>query len=286
MSRSPDADHLAPAPEAFLEHLRAAREAYALPLQLREMAESFAHAVLALLFPHFYRHGDARGSSLTDEHRFIEVRLEQMLRPLVEDDCEALARRFLSALPGIHEALRHDARAIYEGDPAAESVDEVILAYPGFLAIAVYRIAHVLYDAGVPILPRVLTEYAHRETGIDIHAGAQIGTSFSIDHGTGVVIGETTVIGDRVRVFQGVTLGALCVSKALSRQKRHPTIGDDVVIYANATILGGETEVGARSVIGGNVWLTQSVPPESVVTRTSDVRRRRTTTDDLLEFYI
>src|SRR5690606_15379486 len=146
------------------------------------------------------------------------------------------------------------------------SVDEVILAYPGFLAIAIYRIAHVLYRAEVPLLPRLLTEYAHRETGIDIHAGARIGASFSIDHGTGVVIGETTVIGDRVRIFQGVTLGALSVNKELASTKRHPTIHDDVVIYANATILGGRTEVGARSIIGGNVWLTHSVPPESVVT--------------------
>ncbi len=273
-------------PERFFERLRADRQAYPLPLRLRETAESFAHSVLALLFPHFCRSQDFGRDAPGDEYRLVEVLLEQMLRPLVEARCEAVAAAFLRELPSIHAALHEDARAIYEGDPAAESIDEVILAYPGFLAIAVYRIAHVLYEEGVPLLPRVLTEYAHRETGIDIHAGARIGAAFSIDHGTGVVVGETTVIGDRVRIFQGVTLGALCVSKEMARTKRHPTIGDDVVIYANATILGGETEVGARSLVGGNVWLTQSVPPDSVVTRTSEVRRRAPGRDELLEFYI
>lgn len=272
--------------DAFLARLHAARAAYPLPFRLRETAEAFAHAVLALLFPHFFRDGDAGRGALGDELRAAGLMLEQMLRPLVDARCEAVAAAFVDALPGLYDALLADAQAIYEGDPAAESVDEVILAYPGFLAIAVYRIAHVLYEAGVPLLPRVLTEYAHRETGIDLHAGARIGASFSIDHGTGVVVGETTVIGDRVRLFQGVTLGALCVRKDLSRTKRHPTIGDDVVIYANATILGGDTEIGARSVVGGNVWLTRSIPPDSVVTRTSEVRQRRSDADELLEFYL
>ena len=164
-----------------------------------------------------------------------------------------------------------DAQAIYDGDPAAHSIDEVILAYPGFFATAVYRLAHQLQGCEVPLVPRVLTETAHRDTGIDIHPAARIGSSFAIDHGTGIVIGETAVLGARVKLYQGVTLGALSVDKHMARTKRHPTIGDDVVIYANATILGGETVIGDGSRIGGNVWLTRSVPAKSVVTPTARV---------------
>jgi serine O-acetyltransferase len=181
-----------------------------------------------------------------------------------------------------------DARAILVGDPAAVSVDEVILAYPGFFAIATYRIAHAL-NGMVPLLPRLLTEVAHRLTGIDIHPGAQIGASFAIDHGTGIVIGETAVLGERVRLHQGVTLGAARVNKRLEHIKRHPTIGDDVVIYANATILGGETVIGHGSRIGGNVWLTRSVPPYAIVTPTAYVDQRSgeaNPSDNLIEFNI
>ena len=173
---------------------------------------------------------------------------------------------------------------IFSGDPAAASRDEVIFAYPGFLATAVHRIAHILYRLDVPLVPRLLAEWAHGKTGIDIHPGAQIGASFAIDHGTGIVIGETSVIGERVRVYQGVTLGALAVSKRLAHKKRHPTLGHDVVVYANATILGGSTVVGDGSIIGGNVWLTTSVPPRSVVQFTSSVEQRPS--DDGLEFHI
>ena len=191
----------------------------------------------------------------------------------VPDGLEA-ARAYVAALPAVCEALREDATALAGGDPAATGEDEVILAYPGFLAIAVHRLSHELARAHVPLLPRLMSEWAHRETGIDIHPGAVIGHGFAIDHGTGVVIGETTVIGDRVRVYQGVTLGAMAVHKRLAHRKRHPTIGDDVVIYANATILGGDTHVGSGSVIGGNVWLTHSVPPRSVVLFESTVSAR------------
>ena len=160
-----------------------------------------------------------------------------------------------------------DAEATCDGDPAATSVDEVILAYPGFYALACYRLAHQpARAAACPLVPRLITERAHRVTGIDIHPGATIGRAFAIDHGTGIVIGETSVIGDRVRLYQGVTLGALSVRKDLAQTRRHPTIEDDVVIYANATILGGDTVIGHGSVIGGNVWLTHSVPPHSIVT--------------------
>ncbi len=183
-------------------------------------------------------------------------------------------KAFAKALPAVYEALWLDARAICDGDPAATSVDEVISAYPGFLAIAIFRLAHEFSALGVPVFPRLLTEYAHERTAIDIHPGARIGASFFIDHGTGVVIGETTIIGDQVKLYQGVTLGALSVEKALSATKRHPTIEDRVVIYANATILGGDTRVGHDSVIGGNVWLTGSVAPFSTVYHGNRVRVR------------
>ena len=188
-------------------------------------------------------------------------------------DCDErghqLALQFLEAIPLLRKALAADVRATYHGDPAAQSYDEVIFSYPGILAITVYRVAHQLVNLGVPLLPRIMTEYAHSVTGIDIHPAAEIGKSFVIDHGTGVVIGESTQIGDNVRIYQGVTLGALSIPKGASDefrgQKRHPTIEDDVIIYSGATILGGKTVIGARSVIGGNVWLTESVPPDTTV---------------------
>jgi serine O-acetyltransferase len=188
-------------------------------------------------------------------------------------DCDErgyrLSLQFLEAIPDLRKSLAADVRATYNGDPAARSHDEVIFSYPGIFAITVYRIAHLLVNLDVPLLPRIMTEYAHNITGIDIHPAAKIGKSFVIDHGTGVVIGETTEIGDNVRIYQGVTLGALSIPKGTSDEfrgkKRHPTIEDDVIIYSGATILGGETVIGARSVIGGNVWLTDSVPPDTTV---------------------
>ena len=182
---------------------------------------------------------------------------------------QKLALEFLRELPALRAMLAKDIRAAFDGDPAAKGYDEIIFSYPGIWAIMVYRIAHKLQHLNIPLMPRIMTEYAHSRTGIDIHPGAHIGESFFIDHGTGVVIGETCVIGNRVRLYQGVTLGAISLSKAdckrLRSKKRHPSIEDDVIIYANATILGGNTTVGARSVIGGNVWLTQSVPPDTEV---------------------
>jgi len=194
--------------------------------------------------------------------------------PAVAPRAAAIAKDFSARLPALYDALLEDARATYDADPAAKSIDEVILAYPGFVAVACYRFAHELYRLEVPLLPRLVTEFAHGVTGIDIHPGAQIGHAISIDHGTGIVIGETAVVGDRVRLYQGVTLGALSVKKSLSDARRHPTIEDDVILYAHATILGGATVVGARSVIGGNVWLTRSVPPDSVVTGVPNVEHR------------
>jgi len=179
------------------------------------------------------------------------------------------ARDFVETLPRISELLADDIQAALDGDPAAKGPDEVIFSYPGLRAISIYRMAHELHTLGVPVLPRIMTEHAHSVTGIDIHPGADIGRSFFIDHGTGVVIGETTVIGDRVRIYQGVTLGALSLPRDAGERyrnvKRHPTIEDDVIVYANSTILGGETVIGARSVIGGNIWMTESVPPDTKV---------------------
>ena len=186
-----------------------------------------------------------------------------------EERGQEIAIHFMNELTRLRTGLAKDVRAAYEGDPAAKSFDEIIFGYPGLFAITVYRIAHQLYEQGVSLIPRIMTEYAHSMTGIDIHPGARIGESFFIDHGTGVVIGETTEIGNRVRIYQGVTLGALSLPKEtverLRNEKRHPTIEDDVIIYAGVTILGGESVIGARSVIGGNVWITESVPPDTKV---------------------
>ncbi len=182
--------------------------------------------------------------------------------------------RFFKHLPAIYTQLLEDAEAIFRFDPAAASIREVVNAYPGFFAIAVYRLSHCLLNLGVPVLPRMMSEYAHSVTGIDINPGARIGHSFFIDHGTGVVIGETTDIGNNVKIYQGVTLGALSVEKSLAATKRHPTIEDNVIIYAGSTVLGGKTVVGRESVIGGNVWLTSSVPPFSLVYHTSEVKIR------------
>jgi serine O-acetyltransferase len=188
-------------------------------------------------------------------------------------DCEERGKQaavdFLQGMPQLRKLLATDIRAAHEGDPAAGSYDEIIFSYPGLYAVTVYRIAHQLYHQEIPLIPRIMTEYAHSRTGIDIHPGAHIGEDFFVDHGTGVVIGATAVIGKRVRIYQGVTLGALSLGRDeindLRNKKRHPTIEDDVIVYANATVLGGDTVIGARSVIGGNVWMTDSVPPDTEV---------------------
>ena len=187
------------------------------------------------------------------------------------DKTQRTANAFFDEVPFIYSALLKDANAILEFDPAATSIEEVMVAYPGFYATAVYRLSHQLLKQGVPILPRIFSEHAHSKTGIDIHPGAQIGASFFIDHGTGIVIGETSNIGNNVKIYQGVTLGALSVNKNLAEVKRHPSIEDNVVIYSGATILGGNTVVGHDSIIGGNVWLTESVLPYSIVYHKSEV---------------
>jgi serine O-acetyltransferase len=203
----------------------------------------------------------------------LEVEIEKSLRFAKSPDAAArartLAEQALGKLPELRKAIRTDVEAAYQGDPAALSFEEIILAYPCVLAISLQRFAHVLYGLKVPLLPRMITEFAHERTGIDIHPGAQIGTYFFIDHGTGVVIGETATIGSHVKLYQGVTLGAKSFEtdnkgNPVKGVKRHPDIGDNVTIYAHATILGGDTRIGANSVVGGNVWLLESVPANSI----------------------
>ena len=198
----------------------------------------------------------------------LQLDFKDLLNPLesvLEEPVNELNSKFFSCIPAIYESLIQDAQLFVDFDPAARSRESVILYYPGFYAISVYRLSHELYRLKIPYLPRMISEYSHSKTGIDIHPAAKIGEYFMIDHGTGIVIGETSVIGRDVKMYQGVTLGALSVNKSMAQQKRHPTIQDNVVIYSGATILGGSTVIGEGSVIGGNVWLTQSVPPGSLV---------------------
>src|SRR5512145_2382763 len=193
--------------------------------------------------------------------------LEAILDKPVNDICT----RFFSQIPAIYESLIEDAQLFVDFDPAARSRESVILYYPGFYAISVYRLSHQLFELKIPYLPRMISEYAHSKTGIDIHPGARIGKHFFIDHGTGIVIGETTIIGNNVKIYQGVTLGAASVDKSMAGSKRHPTLEDNVIVYSGSTILGGDTIIGHDTVVGGNVWLTKSVPPYSLVYHESKV---------------
>lgn len=211
-------------------------------------------------------------SMLTKEIR--KALLYVINNPVVEQShcfqlAEQTARALIEEIPEIRRKIGLDVQASYNGDPAAKSSNEVIVSYPGLEAITVYRLAHFLQTSGVPVIPRIMSEYAHGHTGIDIHPGAEIGESFFIDHGTGVVIGETCIIGRNVKIYQGVTLGALSVKKEFMNKKRHPTIEDNVTIYANATILGGETVIGEGCTIGGNTWITHPVPPHTMLTQSN-----------------
>jgi serine O-acetyltransferase len=277
--------------DKLLAVLLESRQRQYFPPDIRTAAPEFVQKVLGLLFPHFAERLEFHPAAVKRDVMAVEahlVRLQSLLAPLYPHVDSTLPRRFMEQLPEIYAWLQQDAEAIHKADPAARNVDEVILTYPGFYAIAIFRVAHALHVLGMPLLPRLLTEFAHQRTGVDIHPGATIGRRFVIDHGTGVVIGETTVIGEGVKIYQGVTLGALVVEKNLSDKKRHPTLENDVVVYANATILGGETVVGWGTVIAGNAWLTQSVPPQSVVTRRTEVRHRSSDSESLgeIEFHI
>ena len=259
-------------------------------LPRRETIAQILHGVLDLMYPGYYGRLDLNRENLAAhvtesvaalapmiereiEHCLCYGRERAEAGPLI-GECAPRAREladvFMSRLPEVRALLVRDVQAAYDGDPAATSLDEIILAYPGVLAVSVYRIAHVLYELGVPMMARIMTEWAHSKTGCDIHPGASIGAAFFIDHATGVVIGETTHIGEGVKLYQGVTLGALSLPKDASGhiirgRKRHPTVESGSTLYANATVLGGQTVVGADSVIGGSVFLTRSVPPRSRV---------------------
>jgi serine O-acetyltransferase len=266
-------EYFTPLVHAILEK----RQTHKCVSQLKSESIDFLIEVIDFLFPHFSSRVYYSPEDVFAKIQLLERNLISLLKTLhqvPEEDEGSLAREFVRTLPGVHTMLWNDAEAIFQGDPAAESIDEVILAYPGFFAIMIYRVAHELYRLKLPIIPRILTEYAHEKTGVDIHPGAVIGSPFFIDHGTGIVIGETSVIGKNVKVYQGVTLGALSVNKDLARVKRHPTIEDDVVIYSQAVILGGDTVIGKNSIVGGNAWVTESVAPDSIVYSKSEVRIR------------
>ncbi|MFT4202461.1 MAG: serine acetyltransferase [Chitinophagaceae bacterium] len=253
--------------EDFYQYLFAKhKEAQDVPSNVRIW--EWGREVFRLLFPERSSKKLQSVEALKASFKLLENELYDVL--LKSKDCEGcdlvyIITHFFDALPRLYEWMKMDAEAIFEGDPAAQSIHEVIRTYPGFLAICIYRLAHQLWEDGLPLIPRILTEYAHERTGIDIHPGARIGKYLHIDHGTGIVIGETCVIGDYVKLYQGVTLGSLSVDKTLAGVQRHPTIEDYVIIYAGATILGGETRVGHHSTIGGNVWLTSSVEPYTKV---------------------
>lgn len=238
--------------------------------------QRWAREMVNLLFP------IKENRTLTDaelELRLISLkkRFSELLGPLdtsLKYSKQETVSRFFEELPEVYDRLLDDARFFVGCDPAAESFEEVILTYPGFLALIVYRLAHILYLLEVPVLPRVMTEYAHTKTGIDIHPGAAIGKNCFIDHGTGIVIGETAVVGNNVKIYQGVTLGALYVEKELADTKRHPTIEDNVILYSGCTILGGQTTIGRDTIIGGNVWLTKSVGPGRIVYHDNKIKVR------------
>jgi serine O-acetyltransferase len=290
-----------PRRQQLIARLSEARQRHCYPFNVRTEAREFLHLALGLLFPHFSEVPDCSSQAVASDVDAAERQLSRLVSSLTARapgggpsggsgrTPNDVVGAFMGGLPRLQDVLREDAEAIYAGDPAAKSVDEVLLTYPGFFAIAVFRLAHELWQLGVPLLPRLLTESAHQQTGVDIHPGASIGRRFFIDHGTGVVIGETCVIGNGVKLYQGVTLGALVVEKELGDSKRHPTLEDNVVVYAHATILGGRTVIGHDTVVGGNAWLTHSVPPFSVVSHESEVRPRRrssSATADGLDFHI
>lgn len=258
-------------------------------LPSRAFTHKLADELIELLFP-----ADAAFAykyETPDEKRDrLKNQLTDLLVPVLRPGSwtpEQVAQAFFEQLPALYDDLIQDASFFLQSDPAADSIEEVIVAYPGFYAITIYRLAHLLYNLQVPVLPRLISEYAHTRTGIDIHPGAQISVPFFIDHGTGVVIGQTTVIGSSVKIYQGVTLGALAVRKEQQNAKRHPTIEDRVIIYAGSCILGGQTIIGHDTVIGGNVWLTESVPPLSFVYHKSDVTiRDKSEMNEVIEFVI
>ena len=257
----------------FPEKLFRRMQSFDKALPSQKQTHEFIDSLILLLFP-IRNCTNGNIEHLINEWeqlRLLFADILSSLTPLLNESPEDLSQCFFDAIPSIHEQLLDEAGYFVQCDPATSSKEEVMLCYPGFYAITVYRIANELFRMKIPVLPRVISEYAHSKTGIDIHPGATIGSRIYIDHGTGIVIGETTVIGNNVKIYQGVTLGALYVEKDMQNTKRHPTIEDNVIIYAGSTILGGDTVVGHNTVVGGNVWLTESVAPNSVVYHKAEV---------------
>lgn len=268
----------------FLKRLYLSHQECTLCPSPAEVSEFYVQ-LLSSLFADFRQLSNLSEEEFMQFMSDLKAKLERLVRyDQGSGDPAKTAEKFFDLLPGLMDKLQQDVTAMYEGDPAAKSRTEVIRSYPGFYAIAAYRIAHLLHVLGVKGIPRIITEHAHGRTGIDIHPAARIGNHFCIDHGTGVVIGETSVLGDHVKIYQGVTLGALSVNKEDAERKRHPTIENNVIIYAGATILGGDTIVGHDSVIGGNVWLTRSVPPKSRIYYQSKMYNGDTNETDLIIF--
>ena len=257
--------------DGFVEKLYLRMQSYNMGLPSPQQIEDFTDGITRFMFP-LLCGKNMTASCLNDEWERLQRLFADLLSSLNHADLpENLSHRFFSAIPSIHEQLLAEAAHFLRCDPAAKTVEEVILCYPGYYAIAIYRLANELYRMKIPVLPRAMSEYAHSKTGIDIHPGATIGRNFYIDHGTGIVIGETTEIGDNVKIYQGVTLGAMYVEKSMQDTKRHPTIEDNVIIYAGSAILGGNTVIGHNTIVGGNVWLTESVAPNSVVFHKTEI---------------
>ena len=247
-----------------------------------ELLATFIDDLFYMLFPERRANFMLSENDIRANFSNLQCQLKRLFAVMCKDEaeCDKKISQFFATLESVYETLLLDAKSFIDNDPAAKSINEVVLCYPGFKAIFCYRIAHVFYQLEIPLIPRLITEWAHSKTGIDIHPGAKIGKYFFIDHGTGVVIGETTVVGDHVKIYQGVTLGALSVHVNLKGIKRHPTIENNVVIYSNATVLGGETVIGEGSIIGGNVWLTKSTEKNSVVYHKSEVKTGVKNTQD------
>jgi serine O-acetyltransferase len=252
--------------KAFLQVLYKNHQSYATGPTPEEISLFFTE-ILGALFAEYAKVSSLSEKEFGEIFEKLKKKLERFLResPSGSTNPTRTAELFFDSLPLIFEKLQQDITAMFDGDPAAKSRSEVVRTYPGFYAIAAYRVAHELHSIGVKDIPRVITEHAHGKTGVDIHPAALIGNYFFIDHGTGIVIGETTIIGNYVKLYQGVTLGALSTSKSDADKKRHPTIEDNVIIYSGATILGGETVIGQDSIIGGNVWITRTIAPGSKV---------------------
>lgn len=253
----------------FAEYLDSINQSYCSDVPPMTDTQEFVDDLVHLLFPIKTNKNISRFEIEIQLER-MQLRLKQLMLPLQKDlkkTPKEIAKIFFDKMPVTFKALLQDADAFIKSDPASKCVEEVILCYPGYYALTVHRLAHILYLEEVPVLPRIMSEHAHSKTGIDIHPGAKIGNNFFIDHGTGIVIGETAEVGNNVKIYQGVTLGAIYVQKKMKETKRHPTIEDNVIIYAGSTILGGETVIGHDTVIGGNVWVTESVMPHSVVYR-------------------